>query len=615
MGSLFSGSSVEECIAKASKAFNVASEKLKYNITKDEKRFFKRKVEIEILEENKELTKDDDAGAADNDAKNKKVGRESTNNIYTSEKILNNGAKVENGKIIVKDFEDESTLITIEPCKEVILIINGNECTAKTQVTSNDEVEYRFVEQEVERNANIGITTNKLEAYLTINIKPQNEFKLVDTQYEKNLKLNVKKIGEKYPTKYTIKELKELLKDKGIRNGILEKELEDICNEYSVKERLVAKGTPAEDDIADQIKLYFNSNNELIDYDTKDSKVDYRNRYLIYNAVVGDVLAEFIPGSEGKDGIDVLGLVIKRKTSKKLVLKAGENCTLRNNKVISDVEGRPSIKGNTISVNRVYKIEQVDLKSGNIDFIGNVEIAKNVEEGMKVIAGGELRIGKNVESAEIQSCGQVVVNGNVLSSTVKSGADNVEVKTYTNNIIQYKNYIEKLIDSAGQLKDGNLLGKSRYGEIIKLLIENKFKVIPELSKKILNYNVSNGIKESEITSFIINKMLGLGPLKINDSGELTEFCYVLQDEIDDMEAISVTAADIYIDYAQGAKIESSGNVYITGKGQYTSNILALGNIEFTGNNSVCRGGELIAGNEIKLKTVGKPLQGVENGRA
>ena len=89
-------------------------------------------------------------------------------------------------------------------------------------------------------------------------------------------------------------------------------------------------------------------------------------------------------------------------------------------------------------------------------------------------------------------------------------------------------------------------GKSRYGEIIKLLIENKFKVIPELSKKILNYNVSNSIKESEVTSFIINNMLGLGPLKINDSRELKEFCYVLQDEIDDMEAISVTAADIYI---------------------------------------------------------------------
>lgn len=595
MGSLFSGSSVEECVEKASKAFNVSSEKLKYKITKDEKHFFKRKVEIEALVEKEVLTKDDETGVVD---------RESTNSMYTSERTLDSGAKVENGEIIVKDFDDESTLITIEPCKEIVLIVNGNECISKTLVSSDDKIEYRFAEQEVERNANIDITTNKLEAYLTINFKPQNEYKLVDTQYEKNLKLNVKKIGEKYPPKYTVKELKELLQDRGIRNGILEKELEQICNEHNVTERLVAKGTPAEDDIPDQIKLYFNDRNELIDYNEQDEKVDYRNRYLINNVVPGDVLAEFIPGSVGKDGIDVFGLTIKRKAAKKLLLKAGENCTLENNKVVSKVEGRPAIKGNTIVVNRVYKIDQVDLKSGNIDFVGNVEIAKNVEEGMKVIAGGELHIGKNVESAEIQSGGQVIINGNVLSSTVKSGAENVDVKTYTDNIIQYKNYIENLVESAVLLRDSNLLRKSRYGEVIKLLIENKFKAMPELSKKILNYNVSNGIKESEITSFIINKMLGLGPLKINDSEELKEFCNVLQDEIDDMESIGLTAADIYIEYAQGAKIESSGNVYITGKGQYTSNILALGNIEFTADNSVCRGGELIAGNEIKLKTVG-----------
>ena len=55
MGSLFSGSSVEECVEKASKAFNVSSEKLKYKITKDEKHFFKRKVEIEALVEKEEF--------------------------------------------------------------------------------------------------------------------------------------------------------------------------------------------------------------------------------------------------------------------------------------------------------------------------------------------------------------------------------------------------------------------------------------------------------------------------------------------------------------------------------------------------------------------------------
>jgi len=600
MSSLFSGSSVEECIEKASKSLNIKKEELKYNIIKDEKHFFKRSVQIEMIEDRVEEFKENDNYIMNNEENNIK----STSNSDTRKSSLNFGAKVENGKIIVNDFEDEGTLITIEPCKEVVLIIDGVECNFKTPVSSDETIEYKFVEQEAIRNVNIGITSNRLEAYITMKLTPQDEFELLDSQYEKNLKLRVRKIGQKYPPRYTVKELEELLHSKGIRSGILQSELKEICNEYNVEERLVAKGTPAKDDVADQIKLYFNDSKELIDYGLQDEKVDYRNRYLIYNAKVGDVLAEFIPGRSGTDGIDVLGLTIKKKTAKKLFLKAGENCVFKDNKVIANIEGRPSIKGNTVVVNRVYNVEEVNLKSGNVDFIGNVEIAKNVEEGMEVIAGGEVYVGKNVESAIIQASGQVIVSGNVLSSTIKSGSVNVEVKTHTNNLIEYKASIEELLDSASQLKDRNMLGKSKYGEVVKLLIENKFKGLPKLSKKILNYNVSNGINESELTTFIINKMLGLGPLKINNSEELLGLCDILQDEIDDMESITLTAADIYIDYAQGAKIEASGNVVITGKGQYTSNIRALGDIEFTASNSVCRGGVLSAGNEIKLKTVG-----------
>lgn len=600
MDSLFSGSSLEECIEKASKSLNIKKEKLKYNVIKDEKHFFKRSVQIEILEDTVEQFEESNKYSPNNEEDIVK----STNDIDIIKKESNFGAKVENGKIIINDFEDEGTLITIEPCKEVILIVNGEECNFKTPVSSDDIVEYKFVEQEAIRDVNIGITTDKLEAYITIKFTPQDEFELLDSKYEKNLRLQVERIGQKYPPKYTVKELENILYNKGIRNGILKSELKEICDEYDVKERLVAKGTPADDDIPDQIKLYFKDNNELINYNLQDEKVDYRNRYLIYNANVGDVLAEFIPGKSGKDGIDVLGLTIKRKTAKKLSLRAGENCTFKDNKVIANIEGRPSIRGNTIIVNRVYNIEEVNLKSGNIDFIGNVEIAKNVEEGMEVTAGGEVNIGKNVESAIVHASGQVVVHGNVLSSTVKSGAANVEVKTYTNNLIEYKEYIEQLLDSANQLREGNMLGNRRYGELIKLLIENKFKGIPILSKKILNYNVSNGIHENEVTKFIINRMLGGGPLKINESEELSRFSDILQDEIDDMDSMPLTSADIYIDYAQGAEIESSGNVYITGKGQYTSNITALGNIEFIESSSVCRGGVLNAGNEIKLKTVG-----------
>ena len=116
--------------------------------------------------------------------------------------------------------------------------------------------------------------------------------------------------------------------------------------------------------------------------------------------------------------------------------------------------------------------------------------------------------------------------------------------------------------------------------------------------------MSQGVQQSDITTFIINKLLGLGPLKIKEIREIEDFKEILEEEIEEIENLIVIPADIYFPYAQGATIEASGSVFITGKGQYTSNIVALNNIEFTSDNSVCRGGTLSAGSEIKLKTVG-----------
>ena len=79
---------------------------------------------------------------------------------------------------------------------------------------------------------------------------------------------------------------------------------------------------------------------------------------------------------------------------------------------------------------------------------------------------------------------------------------------------------------------------------------------------------------------------------------------MLEEEICEIEDLMVIPTNIHLAYAQGSTIEASGSVFITGKGQYTCNIIALENIEFTSEKSVCRGGTLSAGSEIKLKTVG-----------
>ena len=188
---------------------------------------------------------------------------------------------------------------------------------------------------------------------------------------------------------------------------------------------------------------------------------------------------------------------------------------------------------------------------------------------MEVKAGNELHVGKNVESAIVRASGEITINGNVLNSTVTAGCENVERRQYLDNLINLKSILNELSSSAEQVKENNLLGTKEYGEIIKILIENKFKSLPKLSRSILNYNMSQGIQQSDITTFIINKLLGLGPLKIKEITELEHFIETLEEEIEEIETLIIIPTNVYLAYAQGANIEASGSVFITGKGQYT----------------------------------------------
>ena len=95
-----------------------------------------------------------------------------------------------------------------------------------------------------------------MEAYINIKSIPQHIYELEDQEYHKNLTLIKKKVGDKYPPKYTSKELKELLQSKGIRYGIIKEELNNICNEYEVNNKLIAKGLPVKMIYQMKFRLY-----------------------------------------------------------------------------------------------------------------------------------------------------------------------------------------------------------------------------------------------------------------------------------------------------------------------------------------------------------------------
>ncbi|NFH90668.1 DUF342 domain-containing protein [Clostridium botulinum] len=587
MSLIFSATTLERCLEKASNELKVPKECLEYTIITQKNTFFKKKVEIEISEVNEK-----DNLISDKELSNK-------------EQEAHKGIKVKDGEIIIEnlDYESNETAI-IHPCNGIKLLINGEECISKTAVTALDNIEVEYVTKESSRKIDITTSEDKMEAYITINYFPECSFELVDKLCCRELKLETKKKKGAYPPKYTYDEILIILRENNIVYGLLNDKIKEISEKQGVDRELIAQGDKVIEDIPDAVKVFFESDKKKT-LKEENAKIDYRNMYSISNISSGEVLAEKIEGVQGKDGKNIFGNEIKKKTAKKINIKIGSGCKLEENKVISTIEGRPSCKSGVYSVNKTYELKDVDIKTGNVDFIGDVEISGSIKSGTQVKAGNSVTVRKNVEEATIIASGQVSISANVLNSKISAGANDIDKKKHLEILKQYDSIIESLISYTQQIKEKNVLGNNQSdGEIIKILIESKFKSIPRLSMLIVSFEKNNSSTDNDMINFIRKKIMGLGPIKIKKYSELYELKNMLINEIEILEEEIVIPVDVYMDYAQDSTIEASGSVFITGKGQYVSKITALNNIEFTQTGAVCRGGILHAKDEIKLKTIG-----------
>ncbi|OOM10501.1 FapA family protein [Clostridium saccharobutylicum] len=264
-----------------------------------------------------------------------------------------------------------------------------------------------------------------------------------------------------------------------------------------------------------------------------------------------------------------------------------------------------AVKKGIVSVNSVYAIDNVDLKSGNIHFSGNVDIAECISEGMEVKAGNAVNVGKNIDSAKVVASGEINIKGNVINSTLFTGQIDMEKKLYLDNLKEYNSILEQILHTVNEVLESNTNFK-KIGEIVKVLIEKRFKAVPKLSLNIITHSICEDDGNSELVNFIRNKMMALNVLKIKSLEELSELKELLENEIDFFSDAIIVPADIKIGYCQDCVIKSTGNIIIDGKGEYVSTLTALKNIEFTQKDSVARGGVISAGKNMKLGIVGSP---------
>jgi hypothetical protein len=217
----------------------------------------------------------------------------------------------------------------------------------------------------------------------------------------------------------------ELVGNAGIVSGLDEELVEHLNGKVLEKPVVIARGQQPKNGEDAGVEYVFES---LEDEKTKakhaqvsDAKqVDFREMGQGPASVQpGDTLARKVALVPAVDGFTVKGKSLPAKKSKDLDLKrlAGQNADVSEDglAIVATTGGQACRVGERLAVLPVHTVDgDVDFKSGNVYFEGNLSVRGGVKPGFKVTATGSIQIGGTVEAATIEAGGDVSITGGVV---------------------------------------------------------------------------------------------------------------------------------------------------------------------------------------------------------
>ena len=161
-----------------------------------------------------------------------------------------------------------------------------------------------------------------------------------------------------------------------------------------------------------------------------DEKIDFWSRSTIVTVHPGQEIAIKHPLENGKNGVDVTGMVAKAKPVKNVEFSFGDGLARDEENrllLIATAEGQlKNQKGRLVVLPELDIHQDIDFGIGSIDFTGAVKIRGSVREGFHVVAQGNIEIFGPVEGADVDSQGVVIIHGGLRGmgkGTVRANGD------------------------------------------------------------------------------------------------------------------------------------------------------------------------------------------------
>ena len=216
----------------------------------------------------------------------------------------------------------------------------------------------------------------------------------------------------------TPEQIKKALTQQGVVAGVSDEKIQALVDRPTYNEPVVVAEAVLPIDGKDAYITYnFETDrSKLRAKQAANGQVDFKELNLIQNVVAGQPLAQKMLAEQGKAGKTLYGRYLEAKNGKDIQLPLGKNVKVDTDgrTILADANGQVLLINDKICVEPIMEVDGVNIKTGNITFLGTVIVKGAVEDGFNVKASGNIEVSGTVGKCTLESDGDIIVSSGVI---------------------------------------------------------------------------------------------------------------------------------------------------------------------------------------------------------
>lgn len=257
---------------------------------------------------------------------------------------------------------------------------------------------------------------------------------------------------------------------KGVKFGLLEQDIIEAVEHKKYGENIcIARWKPPVDGVDGRVEYFFHRETAFKPVEDENGNVDYKNLGLVRNVYRGTPIAKITLPTDGEPGMDIMGKAVHQRKGVPASVKVGKGTEL----VKEGTEIVASVDGNLTYSNGAFNIEEsllirgdVDVASGNIDFIGDIVIRGNVMEGFAVTSKKNVTIHGTVTNGTVTADGNITVKLGCINSTLTSNKGSIKMDFCENSKISAAGSVESNSFVGGEVFAGTAINAAGKGVMV-----------------------------------------------------------------------------------------------------------------------------------------------------